>query len=191
MKKISAVIVLMASVLGSVWCAQYDRSTHIYSQDIYRSFELGSIHEPLARLPYLLRDQLIAKNEGRTLSEEKQAQLQAYTEQVKGVKVLLIGFPACRPCLALFRHLDEEVDGQCLIEYWDKQGVEFYMLNTIEENKNSRREDNLLFIWNIRALPVLLVLKDGMPVARLNGYNESQSEEIIEVLKQQVNKARK
>lgn len=185
MKRLLLGLCLCLMAVGIISATPYTRQE--YLTDVFSSREMSpQLYEAFVRIPYLLREQKQLKARGSDLTEDQQEALQKYRQEAKGVKVVLIGYTTCEPCFQLFNLLDREEDSRCLLEQWEEQGTEFFMLNTGKERGRQYSEDSLMFVWNIRSVPVLLVLKDGWPVARLEGYHRSKSDEVVQVLKEQI-----
>lgn len=163
-------------------------SNNQYVQDIYETYAMPSkLHTALLDVPRLTLKKQQLKERGYDLSASEQDSLVMALQEVQGIKMVQVGFPTCRPCHYLFKLLDSEENGKCWLERWAEQGVEFYLLDSEKERHLWRAPNNLVSVWNIRSVPVLLLLKDGVPVVRLNGYNEGQAQEVLRILNQEIN----
>ncbi len=186
MKRVLLGLCLSLVTVGIIAATPYSKQE--YLTDVFSGREMSpQLYEAFVRIPYLLREQKQLKARGFDLTEDQQEAFKKYQQEAKGVKVVLVGYTTCEPCFQLFNLLDrEEENNRCLLEQWEEQGTEFFILDTSKERGRQYAEDSLMFVWNIRSVPVLFVLKDGWPVARLEGYHRSKSDEIVRVLKEQI-----
>ena len=189
MRKISWAVLLCLLITSTVVIASSNTDAE-YLKDVFTTREMSdSLHDAMAILPRVLHEQKRQQEEGADLTEKEQQLLDIWQEKSKGLKVVLVGFENCRPCLELYNLLDTETDTKCWIERTEEQGVEFYMLNFYKEfQEREYTEENLIRIWNVTSIPALLIIKDGLPVARLNGYNRNKSEEILQILDKEIAK---
>ena len=186
MKRILWGLCLLLFVGGILNAESYIQQEYV--DDVFNSREIGpQLYDAFVQIPYLLREQKQLKARGSELEESQQEQLRKYQQEAKGVKVVLAGYKTCTPCFQLFNLLDQEDENhECLLDELDEQGVEFFILNTSNEKGRQYTADSLMYVWNIQSVPVLLILKDGWPVARLEGFHKGKSDEIVRVLKEQI-----
>ena len=186
MKKwITAWLVLLLMIVAS----QIGFATEA-EDDFRAAFEVNAITDDLRLAFVLTAQQQVAHSNGNELDFSRAEHLSKIQGQVKGLKVVFIGNPTCKPCQYLFEALTSSSEQDCLLDQWESKQIGFYMINTHQEYQPIQNDENLFYLWKIKSIPVLLLVKDGIPVARLNGYHESKSKEILAILNSEVKRWR-
>ena len=186
MKSVAVWVLVGVCFLGTAFANPLAEEAK-YIRETYNSYAMTEdLHAALAGIPRLLQEQHSLQERGFDLEPEQQEQLAQYRQTAKGVKMVLIGFPECGPCHALFNLLDSEKGSQCWLEYWEAKGVEFFMVNSRQEQQYGYNPNNLLGVWGVSSVPTLLLIQDGLPRVRLNGYNPGQAREVLRVLEKEI-----
>lgn len=157
------------------------------------SYDQRRIPQPYVKalldIASLKQSQEQAKAGGYELSAEDQARLESALHAVKGLTVVEIGYPSCGPCKALLASLEEpDASGTSLLSQWQNAGVSFYQIHWLRARRATAGAELLerqaLELWGgVSSSPVLLFIKDGEEVARLNGFNMSRQQEKLTEIK--------
>lgn len=131
----------------------------------------SDVYTAFLKMPGLLHQQKNLQARGFELTEEELHTLAVYKQSVKGLVMVEVGFPSCRPCRVLVDEMTStQTHSPSLLQQWQNKGGRFYQLDWTEDAP-SRSGKNLSSLWRIESVPVLLFFKDGELEARLNGMN--------------------
>lgn len=169
---------------------------HLVSYTNYEEYRMSDeLYDALVGIYALKRKQMELRERGFELEEADQHKLNKYQKLTKGTMVVMFGCDGCWPCKKMIHLLeDQQPQGPqqeelCTIEMWNRAGVPFYQIDAVKDLKQGSGR-SLSSIWQVRDMPIVFIVKDGIPQARLNGYNDSKASETLAVLKRQVNQYR-
>lgn len=143
----------------------------------------ADMYEAFLSLPSLRQEQEDLASRGFELSPQQQQILSDYEQCLKGLIMVEVGFPSCKPCRMLVGEMNKaDASGFSLLQQWASKGGRFYQLDWTKDSR-SRGGENLSALWQVQSVPVLLFFKDGQLQARLNGFNAQNPESSLDKIK--------